>query len=109
AFTALALDRAGHGEQGRAAAREATGPWELERALTADDQRPSETRSFVFPSAELGAAIAMLAEGRDPKLAEAHWRAFLADPRASRGAWAAHAKQKLALPARAPQREKRGG
>ena len=93
AFTALALDRAGHGEQARAAARETGGPWELER-------RAESLRDLVLPSGELSAAIAILAEGRDQKLADSRWRAYLADARAARGPWAEHAQRKLSAPAR---------
>jgi len=93
AFTALALDRAGHGEQARAAARETGGPWELER-------RAESLGSLVLPSGELSAAIATLAEGRDAKLAESSWRTYLADPRASKGPWADHARGKLSAPLR---------
>jgi hypothetical protein len=113
ALTALALDRAGRGEQARAAAREAEGPWDLESELTpAERSRVAEAAlspsgeltpspAHVRPGrimlldGELHAAIAMLAAGRDEALRKAHWRAFLASE-AGRGPWAEHAKRALA-------------
>jgi hypothetical protein len=130
AFSALALDRAGQGEHARALALEVSDPWSLERLLDADERAavvrqvlpggtgaeraqagpPSaEARrplSFFLPSGELHAAIAVLVAARDPKLAEIHLRAFLADPRAEKGPWAEQARQKLAGPKVArPRRE----
>jgi hypothetical protein len=93
AFTALALDRAGRAEQSRAAAREASGPWTLER-------RAESLPDLVLPSGELSAAIAVLAEGRDARVAESGWRTYLADARAGKGPWAAHAQSKLSPAAR---------
>jgi hypothetical protein len=132
AFSALALDRTGQAEHARALALEVSDPWSLERlldeseraalnrqvlpggaapetALVAAEPKAAETTkplAFFLPSGELHAAIAVLVAARDPKLAEIHLRAFLADPRAEKGPWAEHARQKLANRASArPKRE----
>jgi hypothetical protein len=131
AFSALSLDRAGQTELARAAALEVSDPWSLERLLdgtaraaiarqtlssatneplrSAPVAEPTETRrplALFLPSGELHAAIAVLVAARDPKLAEIHFRAFLADPRAEKGPWAEHARRKLASRASArPRRE----
>jgi hypothetical protein len=121
AFSALALDRTGQADHARALGLEASDPWALERLLgeseraavarqvlpagaapetpRSPDAPPAETNqrlAFFLPSGELHAAIAVLVAARDPKLAEIHLRAFLADPRAAKGPWAEHARQKLA-------------
>lgn len=113
ALTALALDRAGRGEQARAAAREAEGPWDLESELTpaersrvadaalnptgelAPSPAPIGPARIMLLDGELHAAIAELALGRDEALRRAHWRAFLASA-AGRGPWAEHARRALA-------------
>ena len=113
-LTALALSRAGRGEQARAVAGETDGPWDLEAELSpAERQRVAETsfgaetaeepapaaalapRRVMLLDGELHAAIAVLAEGRDAALRRAHWNAFLASP-AGKGPWAEHAKKALA-------------
>jgi hypothetical protein len=121
AFNALALDRSGQTELARAAALEVSDPWSLERLLddtargaiarqtlssatneparAASAPEPTEARkplALFLPSGELHAAIAVLVAARDPKLAEIHFRAYLADKRAEKGPWAEHARQKLA-------------
>jgi len=48
----------------------------------------------VLPEGELHAAIAMLAEGRDPALRRAHLVAFLASA-GGKGPWAEHARRAL--------------
>ncbi len=131
AFSALSLDRAGQSELARAAALEVSDPWSLERLLdetarsaiarqtlssaTDEPERVTpapeatenrERLALFLPSGELHAAIAVLVAVRDPKLAEIHWRAYLADPRAEKGPWAEHARHKLASRVSArPRRE----
>jgi hypothetical protein len=131
AFSALALDRAGHADLARARSLEVSDPWALERLLD-DSARAAISRSSLpteasepvpppsaaaqkddpkplplfLPSAELHAAIAVIVAPRDPKLAEIHLRAYLADPRAGKGPWAEHTRKKLMSRADArPRRE----
>lgn len=125
AFQALALDRAGQPEHARALAREIADPWALERLLSereraavtsqifgategapvAPPPEPEGRPVFFLPSGELHAAIGVVMAGRDPKLAELHFRAFLADQRAGAGPWVEHAKKKLSLRSSARRRE----
>lgn len=95
---ALLLERSGHPERARALSREAPGPWDLERMLSAREraridgvevaEAPSAKRMNVpprmprvrLPDGELHAVIALLAAGRDGEVALAHQRAFLASP-----------------------------
>jgi hypothetical protein len=109
ALLALSLDRAGRHEQARAVAREASGPYNLEsllspaeRARVAAPEQPVTAGSVavlvrgrpLLPDGELHAAIAMLAEGRDPALRKAHLVAFLASA-GGKGPWAEHARRAL--------------
>lgn len=105
---ALCLDRAGRHEQARAAAREAGGPWDLERLLTpserarvaapelavAESAAPPVRGRAILPEGELHAIIAMLADGRDAALRRAHLVAFLSST-AGQGPWAEHARRVL--------------
>lgn len=95
---ALLLERSGHSERARALAREAPGPWDLERSLSARERARLEDADAAeskpdprvkaplrmprvrLPDGELHAVIALLAVGRDREIAIAHQRAFLAGP-----------------------------
>ena len=112
-LTALALDRQGQSEQARAAAREADGPWDLERELSqAERSRVAEMAlgpsgestpppttlapaRLMLVDGELHAAVALLAVGRDEALRRMHLRAFLSSA-AAHGPWAEYAKRSLA-------------
>ena len=93
ALSALALEREGRREQSQALVAELSGPWSLERHLTARDRQrilavtsgepvalPPITFSPDAPQlaeGELHAAIAVAAFQRDPKLARLHLKAYL--------------------------------
>jgi tetratricopeptide (TPR) repeat protein len=110
---ALLLERSGHSERAQAVAREASGPWDLERQLSdkerarldATEPAPKSVakapvmRRVRLPDGELHAVIALLAVGRDRELMLAQQRAFLSGP-GGNGPYAELVKRALGQPTR---------
>jgi tetratricopeptide (TPR) repeat protein len=110
---ALLLERSGHSQRAMAVAREASGPWDLERQLSdkerarldASEAPPKPAakmpvmRRVRLPDGELHAIIALLAVGRDRELMLAHQRAFSSGPGGS-GPYAELVKRTLGQPTR---------
>jgi hypothetical protein len=109
----LLLERSGHSERAQAVAREASGPWDLERQLSdkerarldATEPAPKSVakapvmRRVRLPDGELHAVIALLAVGRDRELMLAQQRAFLSGP-GGNGPYAELVKRALGQPTR---------
>jgi tetratricopeptide (TPR) repeat protein len=90
---ALALDRAGRREEGRALLESASGPWRLVALVDPEDPAARHFDLPFLPAGEVNALIAMLAERVDRDLARRHWERFL--ELRGNGAFVEHARMHL--------------